>query len=171
MSTRLTTERLAEIRAGQYTYRTVEQLDRDIRDLLAYTDDLRAELAEGKGTADCGEPTPLPAPGRARAAEVRFTVHGLVQLLEPTLRDLEPDHYGYTYRQLGGFLPDELNVELPRGTEHMEHAHFPGRVMPAEINVQVSTAVTRDGSRYMSIEWRRERRPAAQSSGHLRRTA
>ncbi|MFI9005077.1 hypothetical protein [Streptomyces sp. NPDC053541] len=156
MSVRLTDARLAEIRAGQHTYRTVEQLDRDIRELLEYTDELRAELAAGKGTATGGELTP-PAPGRARAAEVRFAVHGSVQLLDPTLRDLEPDHYGHPYRQLGGWLPDELSVELPRGTEHMEHAHFPGRVMPTEINVQVATARTRDGSRYMTVEWRRER--------------
>lgn len=157
MSTRLTDDRLAEIRAGQHTYRTVEQLDRDVRDLLAHADELRAELAAGKGTALGGELTSRPAPVRAPMAEVQFAVHGPVRLLDPTLRDLEPDYYGYTYRQLGGFLPDELSVELPRGTEHLEYAHFPGRVMPTEINVQVATSKTRDGSRYMTVEWRRER--------------
>ncbi|MFF2332007.1 MULTISPECIES: hypothetical protein [unclassified Streptomyces] len=156
MSTRLTDERVAEIRQGQHTYRTVEQLDRDVRDLLAERDALLAEAALGKGTAPRGEPTPAPA-SRRGAAELRFAVWGPLQLLDARLVDLEPDYYGHSYRQLGGWLPDTVGVDLPRGTEHLEHAHFPGHVMPCEINVQVSTTPTRDGSRYMAVEWRRER--------------
>ncbi|MET9952363.1 hypothetical protein ABZ135_12550 [Streptomyces sp. NPDC006339] len=157
MTGRLTERRLAEIRAGQTEYRTTEQLDQDVRDLLAERDVLLAEVGQGKGTAPCGELTPAPAPGLARRAEVQFAVHGPVQLLDATLRDLEPDYYGTSYRQLGGWLPDMVHVPLPRGTERMEYAHFPGHVMPCEINVQVDTTRTRDGSRYMAIEWRRER--------------
>ncbi|WP_435969339.1 hypothetical protein [Streptomyces sp. Qhu_M48] len=152
----ITPERLAEILAGQHTYRTTEQLDRDVRDLLAEREQLLADAAaRGKDTGTAGESTP--APYRATSAEVRFTVYGSVQLLDPAVRSLPADYYGHYYRQLGGWLPDTWSGEVPRGTEHMEFAHLPGLVMPADINVQVSTTTTRDGSRYMAIEWRRER--------------
>ncbi|MFE2556641.1 hypothetical protein ACFXGT_11485 [Streptomyces sp. NPDC059352] len=168
MTGRLTPERLAEIFSGRYAYRTSEQLARDIRDLLAEREQLLVEAARGKGTASRGESTP--APHRADRAEVRFAVHGPVVLLNPVVRDLEPDYYGHPYAQLGGWLPDSWGDELPHGTEYLEFAHLPGQVMPCEINVQVSTR-TRDGSRYMSIEWRRDHRPTAQRSGGLGRTA
>ncbi|WP_188266534.1 MULTISPECIES: hypothetical protein [unclassified Streptomyces] len=152
----LSAGRVDEIRAGQYHYRTTEQLDRDIRDLLAERDRLLADIAErGKDTAPVGESTP--APYHAPQGEVRFAVYGSVQLLAPAVRDLEPDFYGHRYRQLGGWLPDIWTGELPRGTECLEWAHVPGLVMPTEINVQVATSLTRDGSRYMTVEWRRER--------------
>ncbi|MFE9737309.1 hypothetical protein [Streptomyces sp. NPDC006477] len=155
MTGRLTPERVAEIRSGEYAYRTTEQLDRDIRDLLAEREQLLAEVTRGKDTARCGESTP--APHRAARAEVRFAVHGSIVLIGPAVRSLEPDFYGHYYRQLGGWLPDDWSGELPRGTECLEWAHVPGLVMPCDINVQVSTSPTRDGSRYMAIEWRRER--------------
>ncbi|MER8042735.1 hypothetical protein [Streptomyces sp. NPDC094032] len=156
MSTRLTAERLAEIRAGRREYRTTEQLDRDVAALL---DDREALLAErtGKGTATTGgELTPAPASGRAPRAELQFAVWGTVPLLGASLCDLDPDWYGHTYRQIGGWLPDMVGVELPHGTERLEHAHYPGHVMPCEINVQVNTRPTPDGGRYMTVEWRRE---------------
>ncbi|MEV7282846.1 hypothetical protein [Streptomyces sp. NPDC093111] len=153
---RLSPRRLAEIREGQYAYRSVEQLDRDVRDLLAERDALVAEATQGKGTAPGGEPTPAPASGRAPRAELRFAVWGEVPLIGASLRDLAPDWYGHTYRQIGGWLPDMVGVELPHGTERLEHAHYPGHVMPCEINVQVDTRPTPDGGRYMTVEWRRE---------------
>ncbi|MFJ4907695.1 hypothetical protein ACIQCR_24730 [Streptomyces sp. NPDC093249] len=149
----LTTDRVAEILAGQHAYRTSEQLDRDVRDLLAERAELLDQL-QGKDTAR-GESTP--APHRADRAEVKFAVYGSVQILAPAVRDLEPDYYGHRYRQLGGWLPDTWTGEVPRGTEFLEFVHLPGLVMPTGINVQVSVTPTRDGSRYMAIEWRRER--------------
>ncbi|WP_432116608.1 hypothetical protein [Streptomyces sp. S1] len=172
--TRLTHERVAEIRAGQYAYRTAEQLDRDVRDLLAERDQLLAEAAQrGKDTSvvGAGESTPAPAPHRAARAELRFGVHGTVPLLGPAVRDLEPDYYGHHYRQIGGWLPDTWSGALPRGTEHLEWAHVPGLVMPCDINVQVSTSPTRDGSRYLTVEWRRERPRTAPQPNALGRTA
>ncbi|MFJ3786957.1 hypothetical protein [Streptomyces sp. NPDC090093] len=153
----LTHERIAEIRAAQFTYRTCEELARDVRDLLAEREQLLAEAAaqRGKDTSTTGESTPAPAPYRAAHAELRFGVWGPVTLLRPAVRDLEPDHYGHTYRQIGGWIPDTCTGALPRGTELLEFAHVPGLVMPCDINVQVSTSPTRDGSRYMTVEWRR----------------
>ncbi|AMS01597.1 MULTISPECIES: hypothetical protein [Streptomyces] len=148
----LTTDRVAEILAGQRSYRTVAQLDRDVRDLLAERAEILAQLTRGKDTAQGGESTPAP-----HRAEVRFTAYGLVPLIGPVVEDLEPDYYGHVYRQLGGWLPDTWSGEHLRGTEHMEFAHVPGLVMPTDINVQVSTRTSRDGSRYMAIQWRRER--------------
>ncbi|MFC8008882.1 hypothetical protein [Streptomyces cinereoruber] len=165
----LTPERLAEIRAGLHTYRTTEQLDRDVRDLLAEREQLLAEL-RGKDTGTAGESTPAPAPHRADRAELRFGVYGTVPLLGPAVRDLEPDYYGHHFRQIGGWVPDTWTGELPRGTELLEWAHVPGLVMPCDTNVQVQTSPTRDGSRYMTVEWRRERPAAPQYSG-LRRSA
>ncbi|MYV64420.1 hypothetical protein GT043_00240 [Streptomyces sp. SID2131] len=165
--TLLTHERLAEIRAGQHTYRTSEQLDRDIRDLLAEREELLAEL-RGKDTGTAGGSTP--APHRATQAELRFGVHGTIPLLRPAVRDLEPDYYGHDYRQIGGWIPDTWTGELPRGTELLEWAHVPGLVMPCHTNVQVAVSPTRDGSRYLTAEWRRER-PAAPQYGGLRRPA
>ncbi|MFB7031743.1 MULTISPECIES: hypothetical protein [unclassified Streptomyces] len=168
----LTHERIAEIRAGQFTYRTAEGLARDVRDLLAEREQLLAEAAaqRGKDTSSTGESTPALAPHRARTAELRFGVWGPIVLLRPTVRDLEPDYYGHDYRQIGGWVPDNWNGELPHGTELLELAHVPGLVMPCDINVQVATSPTRDGSRYMTVEWRRERPAAPQYSG-LRRPA
>ncbi|MFC8276287.1 hypothetical protein ACFUJR_27900 [Streptomyces sp. NPDC057271] len=143
--------RLAEIRDGQYAYRTSEQLTRDVADLLAEREQLLAELARGKDTAPRGESTPGPR------AELRFAVHGPVPLLDPAVRDLPADHYGRRFRQVGGWLPDDWSAEVPRGTEYLEVAHVPGRVMPCEINVHVTTTATRDGSRYMAVEWHQER--------------
>ncbi|MFE6816041.1 hypothetical protein [Streptomyces sp. NPDC057677] len=158
MITLITPERLAEILAGQRTYRTTEQLGRDVRDLLAEREQLLADAAaRGKDTAPSGESTPAPAAHRATRAEVRFTAYGLVPLIGPVVEDLEPDYYGHVYRQLGGWLPDAWSGEHLRGTEHMEFAHVPGLVMPADINVQVHTRTPRDGSRYMTVQWRRER--------------
>jgi hypothetical protein len=169
MTVRLTPERLTEIRAGQHSYRTTEQLDRDIRDLLAEREQLLAEVARGKDTASCGESTP--APHRAGHAEVRFTAYWLVPLIGPVVEDLEPDYYGHVHRQLGGWLPDTWSGEHLHGTEHMEFAHVPGLVMPTDTNVQVHTKTSRDGSRYMAIQWRRERPSTAQHFGTLGRTA
>ncbi|RSS51394.1 hypothetical protein [Streptomyces sp. WAC01280] len=156
MTTLITPERLAEILQGQRTYRTTEQLDRDIRDLLAEREQLLASVAaRGKDTASRDESTS--APYRAASAEVRFAVYGSVQLLDPAVRNLPADYYGHHYRQLGGWLPDAWSGAVPRGTASLEFAHLPGLVMPTDINVQVETTTTRDGSRYMAIEWRRER--------------
>ncbi|MFC8290046.1 hypothetical protein ACFUJ0_06210 [Streptomyces sp. NPDC057242] len=167
----LTHERLAEIRAGRFEYRTCEELARDVRDLLAEREQLLAEAAAQRGKdTGTGESTPAPAPHRARTAELRFGVWGPIVLLRPTVRDLEPDHYGHDYRQIGGWIPDTWTGALPQGTELLELAHVPGLVMPCEINVQVATSPTRDGSRYMTVEWRRER-PAAPQTNILRRTA
>ncbi|MGW4852197.1 hypothetical protein ACWEPZ_13330 [Streptomyces sp. NPDC004288] len=146
---RLTVDRVAEIRAGQYDYRTTDQLDRDVRDLLAERDALLAELGRGKDTAR-GESTPAPA-------ELRFAVHGTVPLLGAIVQDLGPDYYGHHHRQIGGWLPDTWSGELPYGTDCLEWAHVPGLVMPTGINVQVRTTCTVDAARYMSVEWRRER--------------
>ncbi|MFF9146352.1 hypothetical protein ACF1BN_15975 [Streptomyces sp. NPDC014861] len=163
----LTADRFAEICAGRSSYRTTEQLDRDIQDLLAERAELLAQLgARGKDTATGGESTL--APHTAHTAEVRFGVWGSLRLIGPTVRDLEPDYYGNHYRSLGGWLPDTLSGELPRGTEHMEWAHVPGLVMPTGINVQVGIALTRDGSRYMTIEWRRERPASPRATGRGR---
>lgn len=152
----LTADRVAEILAGRETYRTTEQLDKDVRDLLDERAELLARLdAQGKGTASSGELTP--APHRADRAEIRLAVYGVVQLLGATVRSLAPDYYGHHYRQLGGWLPDAWTGELPRGTALLEWAHLPGLVMPTDINVQVATTTTRDGSRYLTVEWRRER--------------
>ncbi|MFE6223303.1 hypothetical protein [Streptomyces sp. NPDC057854] len=153
----LTADRVADILAGRTTYRSTEQLDRDVQDLLAERAELLARLGveQGKDTVDGGESTP--APHTARTAEVRFGAWGSLRLIGPTVRDLEPDYYGHFYRQLGGWLRDALSGELPRGTEYLEWAHLPGLVMPTGINVQVAIATTRDASRYMTIEWRRER--------------
>ncbi|MFF2774826.1 hypothetical protein ACFVU3_07945 [Streptomyces sp. NPDC058052] len=153
----LTADRVADIVAGRNAYRTNEQLDADVRDLLAERAELLAQLnqARGKDTATGGESTL--APHTASTAEVRFGVWGSLRLIGPTVRDLEPDYYGHFYRQLGGWLPDGLSGELPRGTEYLEWVHMPGLVMPTGINVQVAISPTRDGSRYMTIEWRRER--------------
>lgn len=151
MNGRLTPDRIAEILEGQLTYRTTEQLDAAVRDLLAERELLLAELQRGKDTDLVGESTPSPR------AEVRFGVWGSVPLLEPAVRDLAPDYYGRRFRQLGGWLPDTWPAEVPHGTEYLEVCHFPGRVMPCEINVQVTTTATRDGSRYMAVEWHQER--------------
>ncbi|MFG2899553.1 hypothetical protein ACGFZH_21030 [Streptomyces zaomyceticus] len=151
----ITPERLAEILAGQHTYRSNAQLDRDVRDLLAEREQLlTVAAARGKDTGSAGGSTP--APHRAARAEVRFGVHGIVSLIGPAVSDLEPDYYGHHYRQLGGWLPDPWSGDLPSGTELLEWAHVPGLVMPCEINVQVHTKATPDGSRYMTVKWRRE---------------
>ncbi|OKJ52212.1 hypothetical protein AMK27_30695 [Streptomyces sp. CB02009] len=158
MTNLITPERLAEILAGQNTYRTIGQLDRDIRDLLAEREQLLADAAtRGKDTGNARGSTHAAAPHRATRAEVRFTAYGLVPLIGPVVEDLEPDYYGHVYRQLGGWLPDTWSGEHLRGTERMEFAHVPGLVMPADINVQVQTRASRDGSRYMTVQWRRER--------------
>ncbi|MFE7517613.1 hypothetical protein ACFU8I_41260 [Streptomyces sp. NPDC057540] len=164
---RLTLDRVAEIRGGQYGYRTTDQLERDVRDLLAERDVLLAELGRGKDTAR-GESTPVSGPARA---ELRFAVHGTIPLLGAVVSDLEPDYYRNHYRQIGGWLPDAWSGELPNGTDCLEWAHVLGLVMPTGINVQVRTKHTADASRYMTVQWRRERPSAAPQHGSFRRPA
>lgn len=148
MGARLTRERLDEILAGRYAYRTVEQLDRDVRDLLADREFLLADLQRPeKDTAPCGEST------HGARAEARFVLYGSVPLGGAQLHELAPDFYGRRFMQLDGWLPFDWPEELiPRGTQRLEYAHVPDHVMPCDINVQVHVNHS-GGRRRLAIEW------------------
>lgn len=69
--------------------------------------------------------------------------------------ELNPDTYGHTFMQIGGWLSPQTTHGVPVGTQRMIYAHLHGRVVPRDVNVQVSVKDYGAQRRFVRIQWRK----------------
>ncbi|WP_128817980.1 hypothetical protein [Streptomyces sp. S063] len=87
---------------------------------------------------------------------------GTVTLTDWSLTELSPDHYGHSYMQIGGWLPEGYQPgPISQGTNHMVRADLPGITDVAQaVNVTVETISYGGPQRFMKIQWRHLSYPA-----------